>query len=75
MRRHKDILLALGWCALALAGTAVVLWWTLRRYELASPWVLWVLLAFIPLIAGLPGVKALDASSKRKKVGCRKPWG
>lgn len=51
MRRHKDILLALCWCALALAGIALVLWWTLRRYELASPWVLWVLLAFIPLIA------------------------
>lgn len=51
MRRNKDLILALLWCALALAGVVILLFWTLRRYDIASPWVLWLLLLLLPLVA------------------------
>lgn len=51
MRRNKDLIAALVWCALALAVTGVALWWSIKRFGSAHPWVFWALLLLLPLIA------------------------
>lgn len=50
MRRNRDLILAMVWCALALVGIALVMWYALKRFELASPWVLWTLVALVPIL-------------------------
>lgn len=50
MRRNRDLIAALIWASLALAGVMLVLILALRRYQLASPWILWSLPVLLPLI-------------------------
>lgn len=50
MRKRKDLVLAIVWCALAIAGVVVVLLWCIKRYDAASPWLYWSLLLLLPLI-------------------------
>lgn len=49
MRRNKDLVLALLWCALAIATVVLALVWTIKRYDAASPWMFWSLLILLPL--------------------------
>lgn len=50
MRRNKDLVLALVWCALAVAGVVLALVWCIKRFDAASPWLFWALLLLLPVI-------------------------
>lgn len=44
-------MLALLWCALAIAGVVLALIWCIKRFEAASPWMYWLLLVLLPVMA------------------------
>jgi Ca-activated chloride channel family protein len=51
MRRNKDLFLALLWCALAIAGVVFALVWCIKKFDAASPWMYWLLLFLLPVMA------------------------
>ena len=51
MRNHRDLIVGLVWCALALVGVVLAMLYALKRYEVANPWWCWSLLLLLPLIA------------------------
>ncbi|MCB0770952.1 MAG: VWA domain-containing protein [Flavobacteriales bacterium] len=50
MRGNRDMILAVLWSALAVAGVILALLYCVRTFDAAKPWVFWCLLLLLPLI-------------------------